>query len=100
LEENKKGNKTNNIIEVLNLFNEKADEIKNSSYAKFLLVNTPKTIISKKQGDPLRIEKIEPDEESFRICLILRTKHYSFSTKESYIKIYRFVELLDESLYN
>ena len=57
-------NKINKHLEALCLFNEKADEIKNSSYAKFLLANNPKTLISKKQGDPLRIEKIEPDDES------------------------------------
>ena len=59
-------NKINEYVEVLNLFNEKADEIKNSSYVKFFLEKKPKATISKKQGEPVKIETIEPDTELLR----------------------------------
>lgn len=60
------GNKTNNIIEVLNLFNEKVDEIKNSSYAKSVLEIKPKTTISKNQREAIKIKTIEPNDESLK----------------------------------
>lgn len=40
-------NKINEYVEVLSLFNEKADEIKNSSYAKFVLEKNPKLLFRK-----------------------------------------------------
>ncbi len=64
------GNETNKIIEILNLFNENADKIKNSSYAKFYLTKKPKTTISEKQGKPLKIKITEPDNESLDAFLL------------------------------
>jgi hypothetical protein len=59
-------NKINKHIEALCLFNEKADEIKNSSYTKYFLDNKPKTTISKKQGKAIKIKTIEPNDESLK----------------------------------
>ena len=59
-------NKINEYVEVLNLFNEKADEIKNSSYAKFVLEKKPETTISKNQGEAIKIKTIEPNDESLK----------------------------------
>jgi hypothetical protein len=66
-------NKINEYVEVLNLFNEKADEIKNTSYAKFVSEKRPKTTISKNQGEAPKIKTIEPNTESLQsFVLILR----------------------------
>ena len=66
-------NKINEYVGVLNLFNEKADEIKNSSYAKFVSEKRPKTTLSKNQGEALKIKTIEPHTESLQsFVLILR----------------------------
>jgi len=59
-------NKINEYVEVLSLFNEKADEIKNSRYAKFVLEKKPKTTISKNQGEAIKIKTIEPNDESLK----------------------------------
>jgi uncharacterized protein YlaN (UPF0358 family) len=59
-------NKINEYVEVLSLFNEKADEIKNSSYAKFVLEKKPKTTISKNRGEAIKIKTIEPNDESLK----------------------------------
>ena len=59
-------NKINKHIEALCLFNEKADEIKNSSYTKYFLENKPKVSISKKQGEAIKIKTIEPNDESLK----------------------------------
>jgi hypothetical protein len=59
-------NKINEYVEVLSLFNEKADEIKNSSYTKYFLENKPKVSISKKQGESIKIKTIEPNDESLK----------------------------------
>ena len=59
-------NKINKHIEALCLFNEKADEIKNSSYTKYFLENKPKVSISKKQGKAIKIKTIEPNDESLK----------------------------------
>jgi hypothetical protein len=59
----------NNIskhIEALCLFNEKADEIKNSSYTKYFLENKPKTTISKNLEEDIKIKTIEPNDESLK----------------------------------
>jgi len=56
----------NEYVEVLSLFNEKADEIKNSSYVKFFLENKPKTTISKNQEEAIKIKTIEPNDESLK----------------------------------
>ena len=66
-------NKINEYVEVLKLFNEKADEIKNTSYAKFVSEKRPKTTISKNQGEAPKIKTIEPNTESLQsFVLILR----------------------------
>ena len=59
-------NNINKYVEILNLFNEKADEIKNSNYAKFVLEKKPETTISKRQGEALKIETMEPNNESLK----------------------------------
>lgn len=59
-------NKIHKHLEALCLFNEKADEIKNSSYTKYFLENKPKVSISKKQGEAIKIKTIEPNDESLK----------------------------------
>ena len=63
-------NKINKYLEDLYLFNEKADEIKNSSYVKYFLENKPKTTISKNQGEAIKIKTIEPNDESLKSFLL------------------------------
>jgi hypothetical protein len=59
-------NKIDKHVEALCLFNEKANEMKDSSYVKFFLENKPKTTISKNQEDDIKIKTIEPNDESLK----------------------------------
>jgi len=50
-------------LEALELFNQKAEELKNSTFVKFLLEQKPGITIAWEEGKPIRTEKRWPDKE-------------------------------------
>jgi hypothetical protein len=88
-------NKINEFdVEVLNLFNEKADQIKNSSYIKYVLEKKPETTISKNQGETLKTKTIEPNDESLKSLVLTLRLFLQKSNQISFQKISKIYEEL------